>query len=203
MGGPGTGKTTLLTEVAACRIREGVADPERLLVLTSSRRAAELIRADIARQLATTDEWAPRTMREPLVRTVHSYAFSILRLQASSQGLPTPRLLSGPEQDVVVRELLAGDLDSGACEWPERLRPALAISGFAEELRDLLMRAAERGLGPEDLIELGRRKAREEWIAAGKFWRQYEEVTLLQGAGGNALGTPGPAALDAKRTQIC
>ena len=212
LGGPGTGKTTLLSTLAAERIRGG-ADPENLLVLTASRRAASAVRRDITRRIAepsdsanaaestdsaeSTDADVNRTVREPVVRTVHSYAFAVLRLQANLTGQPEPRLLSGPEQDVVVRELLAGDLDRGAPDWPERLRPALGVAGFAEELRDLILRAAERGLGPEDLIKLGRHEGREEWVAAGRFWRQYEEVTLLHGSGGNALGTPGAPALDA------
>ncbi|WP_431928403.1 ATP-dependent helicase [Amycolatopsis tucumanensis] len=195
LGGPGTGKTTLITSAAAARISGG-ADPESLLVLTASRRAANALRAEITRRV-TAGDGVPRTIREPIVRTVHSYAFSLLRLQAGLQDVPAPRLLSSPEQDVVVRDLLAGDLAEGAPDWPEQLRPALAVPGFAEELRDLLLRAAERGLGPEDLVKLGRRKDRPEWVAAGVFWRQYEEVTVLQGAGGNALGAPGSPALDA------
>jgi superfamily I DNA/RNA helicase len=200
LGGPGTGKTKLLAATVARRIAEGGVDPERLLVLTTSRRSADALRRDIARMLTTDPNQSspiPRTAREPLVRTVHSYAYGLLRLQAAANGTPAPRLLSGAEQDVVVRELLAGDLESGAFNWPDGLRPALIIPGFAEELRDLLMRAAERGLGPEDLVKLGRGQHREEWIAAGKFWRQYEEVTLLQGSGGNALGLPSAPALDA------
>jgi superfamily I DNA/RNA helicase/RecB family exonuclease len=199
LGGPGTGKTTLLAATVAARIADG-ADPESVLVLTASRRAADALRADIARRLAAVDSGEPgelRTVREPLVRTVHSYAFAVLRAQAARDGLPAPRLLSGPEQDVVVRELLAGDLARGAPDWPEPLRPALAVPGFAEELRDLLLRAAERGLGPEDLVKLGRRQGRPEWVAAGRFWSQYEQVTLLQGIGGNAVGEPGAPALDA------
>ena len=47
-------------------------------------------------------------LREPLVRTVHSYAFAILRLQAQAHNNPPPRLITGSEQDVVLRELLAG-----------------------------------------------------------------------------------------------
>ncbi len=199
LGGPGTGKTTLLASAAARRIAEG-ADPESVLVLTTSRKAADVLRADITRRLTADPEQdapLPRTVREPLVRTVHSYAFSLLRLEAIAEELPAPRLLAGAEQDVVVRELLAGDLDEGAEDWPEQLRPALIVPGFAEELRDLLMRAAERGLGPEDLAELGHRRGREEWVAAGHFWAQYEEVTQLQGAGGNALGVASAPALDA------
>lgn len=180
LGGPGTGKTALIATAAARRIDSGV-DPERLLVLTASRRAADALRADITRRVVS----GSRTIREPIVRTVHSYAFAVLRLQANAQEIPPPRLLSGPEQDVVVRELLAGDLETGAGYWPGRLRPALAVPGFAEELRDLLLRAAERGLGPEDLVKLGKVLDRPEWVAAGRFWGQYEEVTVLQGAGGS------------------
>ncbi|MGW4483461.1 ATP-dependent helicase [Amycolatopsis sp. NPDC004368] len=199
LGGPGTGKTTLLATAAARRIADG-ADPESVLVLTASRRAADALRADITRRLTADPEQSsplPRTVSEPLVRTVHSYAFSLLRLEARAEELPAPRLLAGAEQDVVVRELLQGDLEIGAPDWPAQLRPALLVPGFAEELRDLLMRAAERGLGPEDLLELGHRKDREEWVAAGHFWAQYEEVTQLQGAGGNALGVRSAPALDA------
>ncbi|EHR59726.1 DNA/RNA helicase, superfamily I [Saccharomonospora cyanea NA-134] len=199
LGAPGTGKTTLLAATVAARITEG-ADPENVLVLTASRKAAEAVRSDITRRLTASDHDArdvTRTVREPLVRTVHSYAFAVLRSQAARDGVPAPRLLSGPEQDVVVRELLAGDLERGAPDWPEPLRPALAVPGFAEELRDLLLRAAERGLGPEDLVTLGRGQGRPEWVAAGHFWSQYEQVTLLQGVGGHAVGEPGAPALDA------
>ncbi|HVW40158.1 MAG TPA: ATP-dependent DNA helicase [Amycolatopsis sp.] len=194
LGGPGTGKTSLLATTAARRIDSGV-DPERVLVLTTSRRAADALRADITQRATSGADG--RTIREPIVRTVHSYAFALLRLQANAQGMPPPRLLSSAEQDVVIRDLLAGDLETGAEHWPEPLRPALAVPGFAEELRDLLLRAAERGLGPDDLVKLGRRTGRPQWVAAGVFWRQYEEVTVLQGAGGHALGTPGSPALDA------
>ncbi|WP_433871504.1 ATP-dependent helicase [Saccharopolyspora sp. CA-218241] len=191
LGGPGTGKTTLLAEAVARRIERGAVAPENVLVLTASRRAAAWMRTAITRRL-TGDDGPLRTAAEPLVRTVHSYAFAVLRLQAARDELPPPQLLNGPDQDVLIRELLAGDVELGAADWPEALRPALTVPGFAEELRDLLSRAAERGIGPEGLIELGERHDRPEWIAAGRFGRQYEEVTLLRGAGGAQA-----AALDA------
>ncbi|USX49113.1 ATP-dependent DNA helicase [Lentzea sp. HUAS12] len=177
LGGPGTGKTTLLAELAAHVVLEGGADPENVLVLTANRRASVALRAQIT-SLLTGHLSA---IREPLVRTVHSYAFAVLRNQAVLLGEPPPRLLSGPDQDAMVRELLAGDVEMGAVKWPERLRPALELPGFAHELRDLLLRAAERGLGPEDLVELGERHGRDEWVAAGRFGAQYEAVNLLSG----------------------
>ncbi|QUH00329.1 ATP-dependent helicase [Saccharopolyspora erythraea] len=186
LGGPGTGKSTLIAEVAADRIRNGGVAPENVLVLCASRRAAARTRAEITRRLTASDGGL-RTAPEPLVRTVHSYAFAVLRLQAVREQLPAPRLLNGPDQDALVRDLLQGDLEEGAPDWPEALRPALSVPGFAEELRDLLLRAAERGVGPDGLVELGRRHDRPEWVAAGRFARQYEQVTLLRG-GGDAAG---------------
>ncbi|MGB8202717.1 MAG: UvrD-helicase domain-containing protein, partial [Pseudonocardiaceae bacterium] len=99
LGGPGTGKTTLVAHTVADRVLCRGVDPERVLVLTSSRRAAAELRERIVERLAA--HGVTPTVREPLVRTVHSYAFAVLRLQASLRDLPPPRLLSGPEQDVV------------------------------------------------------------------------------------------------------
>ncbi|MDQ3761134.1 MAG: ATP-dependent helicase [Actinomycetota bacterium] len=195
LGGPGTGKTTLVAHTVADRVLRRGVDPERVLVLTSSRRAAADLRARIVEQLAA--HGVTPTVREPLVRTVHSYAFAVLRLRASLQDLPPPRLLSGPEQDVVIRELLAGELQAGGRGWPPRLRPALVLPAFAAELRDLLMRAAERGLAPEDLIALGRSSGRDEWVAAGRFFRSYEQVMLLRGSVGTAAPQATAPALDA------
>ncbi|MGH3943014.1 MAG: UvrD-helicase domain-containing protein, partial [Pseudonocardiaceae bacterium] len=195
LGGPGTGKTTLIVHTVADRVLRRGVDPEQLLVLTSSRRAATELRERIVEQLAA--HGVTPTVREPLVRTVHSYAFALLRLQASRHELPPPRLLSGPEQDVVVRELLAGDLEAGARNWPVRLRPALRLPAFAAELRDLLLRATERGLGPEDLIALGRAAKCEEWVAAGRFFRTYEQVMLLRGSVGTVAPQASAPAMDA------
>ncbi|MEB3365964.1 ATP-dependent helicase [Saccharopolyspora mangrovi] len=184
LGGPGTGKSTLLAEIAADRIRNRGVSPENVLVLTSSRRAASWMRTEITRLLTGSGEDV-RTAPEPLVRTVHSYAFAVLRLQAVRDELPPPQLLNGPDQDALVRELLEGDVEQGARDWPEPLQPALTVPGFAEELRDLLLRAAERGVDPDRLIALGREHGRPEWVAAGHFGCQYEQVTLLRGAGGS------------------
>ncbi len=174
LAGPGTGKTTTLVEAVVARIDAG-ADPEQVLVLTFGRRAAAELRSRITARLG-------RATKEPLARTFHSYAFGVLRREAAARGDTAPRLLSGPEQDLVVRDLLAGDLEGGATGWPERLRPALATRGFAQELRDLLMRAYERGVGPAELERLGREQGRDDWQAAAVFMRQYAGVTALRDA---------------------
>ncbi|MBM7460168.1 ATP-dependent helicase [Rhodococcus coprophilus] len=193
LGGPGTGKTSLLVDLVVHRIASG-ADPESVLVLTHSRRAATALREAVTAGLLGA---GARATREPLVRTVHSYAFAVLRLQATAHGNPPPRLITGAEQDAVLRELLRGDIDDGAGMWPERLRPALGMTGFAVELRDLMLRANERGLGPEDLVALGERRDRPEWVAAGLFAQRYEHVMLLRGAVGLEAPEATAPALDA------
>jgi superfamily I DNA/RNA helicase len=105
----------------------------------------------------------PGTVREPVARTFHSYAFGVLRMAAAAIGDAAPRLLSGAEQDVVVRELLAGDATLGREIWPEGLRPAVATRSFAGQLRDFLLRAVERGLVPESLQQLGTQYRRPSW----------------------------------------
>lgn len=174
LAGPGTGKTTTLVESVAHRVEHDGLDPARVLVLTFSRRAAGELRERIARRLG-------RTIREPLARTFHSYAFGLLRREAIAQGEPSPRLLGGAEQDVLIRELLRGDVEElGAGYWPDHLRPALLTRGFAAELRDFLMRAVERGIGAEQLAELGRVHGRDDWLAAARFARQYAGVTAFR-----------------------
>ncbi|WP_433759357.1 PD-(D/E)XK nuclease family protein [Nocardia sp. CA-135398] len=203
LGGPGTGKTALLIDLAAERIAAG-ANPESVLVLTHSKQAASTVRDAITARLTdpnSVEGGVPGATREPLVRTLHSYAFSVLRRHANAHGNPPPRLLTGAEQDAVLREMLRGDLidiAAGASGlWPERLQPALGLGGFAEQLRDLMLRATERGLGPEDLVRLGREHGRPEWVAAGKFAVRYEQSMLLRWSVGVEAPEATAPALDA------
>lgn len=178
LAGPGTGKTATLVEAVAQRITDRGVLPEQILVLTFSRRAATELTARITQRLGVTT-------REPIVRTLHGYAFAVLRRQAAAAGDSVPRLLAAGESDQVVRELLSGHLDDGTGEWPESLRPALASPTFAAELRDLMLRTAERGITPGRLAELGRRRRRPEWQAAARFAREYQDVAdLRQGTAG-------------------
>jgi superfamily I DNA/RNA helicase/RecB family exonuclease len=187
VGGAGTGKSSLLVDTAVARITAG-ADVESVLLLTGSGRPGTRARAALTSALlsAGPDGRSRGVVREPLVRSVHSYAFAVLRLAAQRAGDPPPRLITGAEQDGIIRELLEGDLEDGAQWWPPELRAALGTVGFATELRDLLARCAERGIDPQQLQRLGRASRRPVWTAAGKFAQQYEEVMLLRSAVGMA-----------------
>jgi len=189
VGAPGTGKTTTLVESVVARVVRDGLDPAAVLVLAPTRVAASALRDRITGRL---NDSGPLAVQEPLARTPASFAFGLIRRQAVHDGDPAPRLISGPEQDVLLRDLLAGHAagDARPPSWPGSVQPALGLRGFRDELRDLLMRAMERGLGPQDLELLGRRTGRPEWVAAAQIFGEYLDVT--------ALSTPGaydPAAI--------
>lgn len=177
LGGPGTGKTTTAIEAVVARVESGEATPDQCLILTSSRVAAGSLRERVTARLGGTST-------EPLARTHQALGFGILRQAAALRGDPTPRLLSGPEQDVILRELLAGHAAEGTGPaWPERVHLAMGTRGFRGELRDLLMRAVEHDLEPADLARLGREHDRPEWVAAADVLAEYDEVTALSAPG--------------------
>jgi superfamily I DNA/RNA helicase/RecB family exonuclease len=178
LAGPGTGKTTTLVESVADRIAEG-GDPERILVLTFSRKAAVELRDRMALRIGAA--------RAPRATTFHSFGYALVRAHQDSDLFVEPlRLLSGPEQDVTVRELLAGQVDLerlglAHVRWPDELRACLTTRGFADEVRAVLARSRELGLGPEALGAFARRIGRPDWRAAALFLAEYLDVLDLQG----------------------
>lgn len=176
-GAPGTGKSLVAVEMVAAAVARGVA-PEHCLVLSPTRQAAAALRDRVTARLAGTTS-------EPLSRSHQALGFGLLRQAAALRGDPTPRLLSGPEQDVVLRELLAGYAagDAPSPPWPVDLREALGTRGFRAELRDLLMRAVEWGLDAPRLRELGEQLDRPAWVAAAQVLADYDGVTALSRPG--------------------
>jgi superfamily I DNA/RNA helicase/RecB family exonuclease len=169
LAGPGTGKTTTLVEAVVARIEEG-ASPEQVLVLTFSRKAAEELRSRITARVG-------RTVAEPAASTFHSFCYALLRTYGVAPGGRLPRLLSGAEREVRVRELLRGNASGeGKTHWPRELAPALTLRGFAVEVCDLLDRARERGLDGNGLRALGRDAGLPVWEAAGDFFDEYLDV---------------------------
>jgi superfamily I DNA/RNA helicase/RecB family exonuclease len=178
LAGPGTGKTTTLVEAVASRIAAG-GRPERILVLTFSRKAAVELRDRMALRLGTR--------QAPQATTFHSFCYALVRAHQDSDLFSEPlRLLSGPEQDVAVRELLAGEIDlerTGLAHvrWPDELRACLTTRGFADEVRAVLARTRELGLGPGALRDFARRIGRPDWKAAAAFLAEYLDVLDMQG----------------------
>ncbi|MFE4600363.1 ATP-dependent helicase [Kitasatospora indigofera] len=219
LAGPGTGKTTTLVEAVARRIEQGT-DPERILVLTFSRKAAMELRDRMSARIGTgaaapqatvpaarqAPEAAPPAvpgpgdgpapgdgpgpapvLRSPQATTFHSFCYALLRSHQDPEAYAEPlRLLSGPEQDVMVRELLAGGaedarLGAGRISWPLDLRACLTTRGFADEVRAVLARSRELGLGEAELERFADGVQRPDWAAAAHFLADYLDVLDLRG----------------------
>lgn len=90
LAGPGTGKTTTLVESVAARIARG-GDPERILVLTFSRKAAVELRDRMALRIGAA--------RAPQATTFHSFCYALVRAHQDSDLFTEPlRLLSDPSR---------------------------------------------------------------------------------------------------------
>ncbi|MDQ4503304.1 ATP-dependent DNA helicase [Sinomonas sp. ASV322] len=177
-GAPGTGKSSVLVEAAAVRVERDGVDPSQVLLVAPSRAASARLRDGFTARL-------DRSLSSPPARTWQSYAFDLIR-RARSEGriewLPrAPRLLSGAEQDLIIRELLEGHAKTGrGPAWPRGLESALGTRGFRHEVRELVDRVTEYGTTAHELAELGRRTQRPEWEAAAELFREYRDVLELR-----------------------
>lgn len=176
-GGPGTGKSTVLVEAAVRRVEQDGTDPDRVLILAPDRRSADALRDSFTGRLN-------RSLSTTPARTWASYAFDLIR-RAKAEGvihLPrAPRLLSGPEQDLIIKELLEGHTRPGLeLAWPEDLAAALVTRGFRQEIRQLFDRVIESGLTASDLAGLGRQCGRPDWVAAAALYAEYRDVLDLR-----------------------
>src|SRR3954469_16613865 len=172
LAGPGTGKTTTLVEAIAERIEHRGVHPDAVLGLTFSRKAAEDLRDRVAARVG-------RTMSGSTCSTFHSFAYGLIRQWTPRELYDEPlRLLSAPEQDVVLQQILTGEAES--IVWPDAIAGAIGTRGFATEVAQVLARAQEKGLGWEALRDLGRREALPEFVAAAAFMEQYDVVSGSQ-----------------------
>ncbi|MDP9935332.1 superfamily I DNA/RNA helicase [Paenarthrobacter nicotinovorans] len=175
-GGPGTGKSTVLVESAVRRVRDGL-NPEQILILAPGRHAAAALRDTFTGRL-------DRSLSTTPARTWASYAFDIIRRAKAEGVLPLarpPKLLSGPEQDLIIKELLEGHARPGfQLPWPDDLAAALPTRGFRHEIRQLFDRIIESGRTADDLVGLAYECGRPDWMAAAELYSEYRDVLDLR-----------------------
>lgn len=187
LGAPGTGKTTLLTEIAVAEIERATAAAveagpagfvleRELLVLTADRRAAGRLRAGIEDRLGKPVESTP-------ARTFTAFAFGLLARDAASHGAPAPRLLTGTAHDetitaviddpnldaaTAIRELLGPDAVQSPAFRTELRELARIIDDFGWRTASLAQRiaAAARAGGGERVSQAPDPVLAERWIAA-------------------------------------
>ena len=162
-GSPGSGKTTALVSRFLALTASGV-DPEQIAVIAATRESANTLRD----QLALEYQGATKG---PLAKTIASLAFSILATESKRAGKKTPVLVSGSEQDQLLKEVLS-ELDQSL--WPKHLDSTVrSLTGFRTELRDLIAACLEHGVSPDELSELGKAQEKAEWIASALCYASY------------------------------
>ena len=164
-GGAGTGKSAALRERFA-RLIEGGADPERIALVVGSRRARDATRLSLLHRLSAS-------LPGLRVLTMHGLAHHILRERHGVLGYrEPPEILSAADQFARVQELLDGQDPS---DWPA-YGALLGLRGFADEVRQFLLRAQESLLTPERIEEAAEARALTGWAELARFYREYQQV---------------------------
>lgn len=158
-GAPGTGKTTVLEEIACREISEG----KKIAFLTQDRRVASDCLVRIVKRAGALSSGSR-------VQSLSAFCYAIIQEFAEQTGRERPELISGPEEDSLIREILSevGDI------FPSYLdKEAIELPVFRNELRNLITRAVELGLSPDELAELGQEYNQSMWSASAQVWRSY------------------------------
>lgn len=171
LAGPGTGKTATIAEAVAARNEQ---ESGRCLVLTFGRAAALELRDRIARRIGQ----GPL----PVVTTFHSFAYQLMS-QYAPEGLAfSPRLLTAPEQESRLRELLTHAIREGRVPWPAELDPAVGTIGLAAQVADLIARCQTLGISATELNSLGQGLSRPTWKSVATFMNEYLDVLEYEAA---------------------
>jgi superfamily I DNA/RNA helicase/Zn-dependent peptidase ImmA (M78 family)/CRISPR/Cas system-associated exonuclease Cas4 (RecB family) len=157
IAGPGTGKTSTLVGRVAWLIREQRVEPERILALTFSNKAAREMRdrvgqiiAAVADEPEQADEIdALRSVpRMPTISTIHAYCGELLRRYGQLVGLRPDFLLVGPIDGYFLLRSLVGQLPL------TYYQPVTAPSHYYPDLLGAISRAKDELIGPAEYTAL-------------------------------------------------
>ncbi|MDO9566896.1 MAG: ATP-dependent helicase [Candidatus Desulfaltia sp.] len=105
VAGAGSGKTRTLTAKISHLISSGY-DPERILAITFTNKAADEMKSRLVRMTKISSE------RFPWVRTFHSACFKILKKHCSLLGYNTPlQIYAGYQQQKTIKDIIVGKLN--------------------------------------------------------------------------------------------
>jgi superfamily I DNA/RNA helicase len=164
-GAAGTGKSSVLRERFARLVESGV-DPERVALVVGSRRARQASRDALIARL-------PASLSSLQVLTFHGLGHLILRERFSALGYAEPpEVLSAADQFALVQDLLQGQ---DPAEWPA-YGHLLTLRGFADQIRQFLLRAQEARLTPEEIEARAETRGLTGWRELARFYRDYLDV---------------------------
>ena len=150
LGGPGTGKTTVLEERFVRLATSEGCSSDRILFLVPNRAHKIALQDRITRRLLF-DEGLEALIEVP-VYTWHGFANHLVSRHYDLLGYSEPPvLLTSPEQWGDVRDALVNENEAN---WAKQYRPLLSNRGFVDEVVDFCIRAEQRVLEPADLERL-------------------------------------------------
>lgn len=160
VGGPGTGKTEFLVRRTVALLETEEIPTSSILLLSFGRRGV----SDLRHRIRS----AAGSLGDLDVATFHSYAIRLLEAFGGSLGwTPATQVLTGPEQQALVAELLESEEPS---HWSNAFRGILTTHTFAQELTDFVLRAAEQLLAPADVAA----RQRDDWKGIAEFLERYD-----------------------------
>lgn len=139
VAGPGSGKTRVLVERFAWLVAQGV-DPEKILAITFTEKAANEIRARLAKRFAHSPDKRAQIERAQ-ISTIHGFCHALLRQHALRAGLdPRFEVLDDTEAQAHRYAAMQRVLDRSAEEHEQeflRLAAVWPVDEMAEALLDL------------------------------------------------------------------
>src|SRR5919106_3019104 len=166
LGGPGTGKTTVLEErFVSLAVAEGCS-PDRILFLVPNRAQKMTLQDRLTRRLLF-DEGLAALIEVPIY-TWHGLANHLVSRHYDRLAYSEPPvLLTSPEQWGDVRDALA---DENEANWPHH-RTLLRNRGFVDEVVDFCIRAEQRALDEGQLEALA--LSRPKWAELIRFFKAH------------------------------
>ena len=166
LGGPGTGKTTVLEERFVRLALAAESSPDRILFLVPNRAQKIALQDRLMRRLLF-DEGLGAVIDVP-VYTWHGLAHHLVSRHYDRLAYSEPPvLLTSPEQWGDVREALKNETPAN---WPHH-RHLLENPGFVDEVVDFCIRAEQRLLDNADLEALV--SARPAWADIVRFFKAH------------------------------
>jgi len=167
LAGPGTGKTRVIISKILKKMSEGI-KPERILAMTFSNKAT----------LEMSDRLAKENAKASLlveVSTIHSWCQELVRRHGFRLGFQRdPRLMS-QAQSILFFHQMAPKLPL------ESFLKTANSEAVVSKVLQIISKAKEEGLWPEDLIRHGRQNPDSEWEKLGDIYNAYQSFCFTKG----------------------
>jgi len=170
VAGAGTGKTRVITQRIKHLIKKKKVDPQEILALTFTDKAA-------GEMLERIGDIMPLGYEEPWVSTFHSFADRILRREGLEIGLdPGYKILSGSSQWILFRKFLF-DFDL------KYFRPLGNPTKFISAILKFISRTQDENISTQELLEYaknfkGEKEEKERLLELAKVYKKYEEIRI-------------------------